>query len=120
MGVFSVKVEGADGVVRKLGVMGVRTVVLVRPVVNKAALDVQREARVRCPVDTGRLRASIRPRFYSQGLAADVFTDVEYAPFVEFGTRRMAAKPYLFPAWEVVRPQYLRELEGALRALGKV
>jgi HK97 gp10 family phage protein len=95
-------------------------VLAVVPVVNRAALDTQREAKTLAPVDTGRLRASIRPRFYSQGLAADVYTDVEYAPFVEFGTRKMAAQPFLHPAWEQVRPRYMRELAIALKMLAKV
>jgi HK97 gp10 family phage protein len=53
-----------------------------------------------CPVDTGRLRASITHEIASdvEGLVGRVGTDVEYAPYVEFGTGRMAAQPYLRPA----------------------
>jgi hypothetical protein len=59
--------------------------------VAKSALNVQRGARRRAPVDTGRLRASIRPVFYRDGIAADVGSDVEYAHFMEFGTGPLGA-----------------------------
>jgi len=50
-----------------------------------------------CPVDTGRLRASI-----SHGKEGDdtmvVGTNVEYAPYVELGTKFQKEQPYLRPA----------------------
>lgn len=61
---------------------------------------VQNTARGLCPVDTGRLRSSIfsRPGQDSAGYFVDVGTNVEYAAFVEFGTSRSRAQPYLVPA----------------------
>lgn len=64
-------------------------------------LKVQNGARERCPVDTGRLRSSIVTSGLQrdgQGAYVEVGTNVFYAGFVEFGTRRMAAQPYLRPA----------------------
>lgn len=64
-------------------------------------LRVQNGARTRCPVDTGRLRSSIASSGLqrdSRGAYVEVGTVVFYAGFVEFGTRRMAAQPYLRPA----------------------
>lgn len=40
-------------------------------------------------------------------------TDVEYAPYVEYGTSRMPAKPYFNPAFEETRS----ELENTLKEL---
>lgn len=53
-------------------------------VIREYAVKIEREAKLRAPVDTGRLRSSIRHRL--KELAAEVLTDVEYAPFQEFGT----------------------------------
>ncbi|MBX6361316.1 MAG: HK97 gp10 family phage protein [Acidobacterium ailaaui] len=64
--------------------------------VQEAALYCQAQAKRRCPVDTGRLRSSIE---YQPGyLEAQVETNVYYAPFVEYGTRKMTARPFLGPA----------------------
>lgn len=49
-----------------------------------------------CPVDTGNLRNSITHT--TDGTAAYIGTNVEYAPYVELGTRRAAAQPFLKPA----------------------
>ena len=62
----------------------------------RLGLMVQNEARRLAPVDTGRLRASITVKRTPDGVT--VGTNVEYAPYVEYGTRHMAAQPYLRPA----------------------
>lgn len=56
-------------------------------------------------VRTGRLRGSITWRLGrdARGPYADVGTNVFYGPFVEMGTSRMSARPYLRPALESAR-----------------
>lgn len=53
-------------------------------------------------VRTGRLRGSITWRLGedSEGLYADVGSAVLYAPYLEYGTTRMPAYPFLRPALE--------------------
>lgn len=67
---------------------------------KRIAMRVTRSAKRRCPVDTGRLRASIVDELGAddRGLVATIGTDVEYAGFVEFGTSRARAQPFLIPA----------------------
>lgn len=47
-------------------------------------------------VDTGNLRNSVAYKVEDQTMA--VGTNVEYAPYIEYGTYKMAARPYLEPA----------------------
>ena len=63
-------------------------------------------AKKLCPVDTGRLRNSITHQQYDENTEV-IGTNVEYAPFVELGTTRMAARPYLRPAAEGHTAEYL-------------
>lgn len=64
--------------------------------------------------DTGRLRNSIM--FEKLGdLTAAVKTDVEYGTYLEYGTINMAARPFLRPAVERIRPQYIGRLEQVLK-----
>ncbi len=51
-----------------------------------AAINVQREAKRKTPVDTGRLRSSIRFSIVLRGYGAIVFSDVDYAKYIEYGT----------------------------------
>lgn len=57
-------------------------------------------AKRACPFDTGRLRNSITHIVDEDGKCAVIGTNVEYAPFVELGTRRQKPQPYLKPAAE--------------------
>ena len=69
-----------------------------------AALQVVNGAKQLCPVDTGRLRDSITWQMgVVNGLpAAKIGTDVEYAVYVELGTRYMKAQAFLRPALAAV------------------
>lgn len=61
-----------------------------------AARQVVNRAKILAPVRTGRLRGSIDYRtssFFSLRPKAHVFSDVEYAPFVNDGTRRHFIRP---------------------------
>lgn len=59
-------------------------------------LVAERYAKMKCPVDTGRLRNSITHETDPETVY--IGTNVEYAPYVELGTHRQKAKPYLKPA----------------------
>lgn len=65
-------------------------------------LAVTRDARINSPVDTGRLRSSIVPSVSANrdSVKGIVGSNVEYAPFQEFGTRRgVPARRYLGKAF---------------------
>ena len=66
----------------------------------RIATRVERNAKRLCPVDTGRLRASITWLVDrdGQGLNATIGTNVDYAPFQEFGTATQSGQPFLRPA----------------------
>lgn len=57
-------------------------------------------AKRACPVDTGRLRNSITHVTLLDEKAVYIGTNVEYAPYVELGTRHQKPQPYLKPAAE--------------------
>lgn len=60
--------------------------------------SVAERAKEYCPVDTGRLQESITAT--ADGTTVTVGSDVEYAAYVELGTYKMSAQPYLRPALE--------------------
>ena len=51
---------------------------------------VEDSAVLLCPVDTGNLRGSITHRVLPDELATRIGTNVEYAPYIEFGTGEFA------------------------------
>lgn len=79
-----------------------------------AADQVVRKAKQLVPVDTGKLRASIDYELdkVTSGYVARIFAETEYAIFVEMGTRKMDAQPYLRPALFDQRRDILRKVAG--------
>jgi HK97 gp10 family phage protein len=86
-------------------------------VVRKAAFDIEGQAKGRAPVDTGALKNSISTEFEDNGLTGIIAPHMEYATFVEFGTKRMSAQPYMTPAAEAVAPAFVSAMKEMLREL---
>lgn len=69
-------------------------------------LQAEGYAKMKCPVDTGNLRNSITHTTDEGELTAYIGTDVEYAAYVEYGTSRTKAQPYLEPAIKEHKDEY--------------
>lgn len=67
--------------------------------------------------DTGRLANSIQADI--QGKQATVFTNLEYAPWLEFGTQEMEPRPFMVPAMEKERPKFEQRLSRIVDAAAK-
>lgn len=82
----SIKVLGVDSLKHKLN--NISQTELVKQTMNKAVLLVQGQAKSLAPVNTGNLRGSIHPKVINDGrkIVGKVYTNLSYAPFVEFGT----------------------------------
>lgn len=71
--------------------------------------EVWATARGLAPVDTGNLQGSLSRDYgkWESGIWGEVYTEVEYAPFQEFGTVNHAAQPFLRPALEAAMGPYI-------------
>ncbi len=115
-----VEVRGTGNVLANMAKVLISISKSVENEVEQAAFSVEREAKIICPVDTGRLRASITADKKDE-LHYEVGTNVEYAGYVEFGTKKMAAQPYLGPAADKVRQKYPRLVgNGVAQEIRKV
>lgn len=86
----------------------------------KWAANVKDAAKQLAPVRTGYLRSSLYAEI--QGWTAKIGAEASYAGFVEFGTRYMQARPYIYPALQRHLPQLeqiiLEALDAAKREAG--
>ena len=79
---MSVEVKGVDSIVERLeGLVDDRKLYMA---LGKACALVEGEAKKKAPKGTGELRNSITSRV--EGDVGIVYTPLEYAPYVEFGT----------------------------------
>ncbi len=123
-------VAAMNGLPDKVRVNGLRRAV------SSGAVIVRNDARARAPVDTGEMRKDIQVKrervpdayvaTYSvhvrsgkrsrlSGRARDVDKDSFYWKFVEFGTAKMAAQPFLRPAFEAKKQEAADKIISTLR-----
>lgn len=79
-------VEGADALIRKLD--DIANADAIKSNMDNAVAIVEAAAKRKAPKDTGELRRSIESKVEtsSNEVKGTVFTNKEYAPYVEFGT----------------------------------
>lgn len=91
--------------------------------VERAARNIERDAKARVPVDTGTLRRSIHVEAPSQ-LSRVVGPNTPYARRIEYGFNGADARgrvyhqpgrPYLIPAAEAERPRFVERMKRALQ-----
>lgn len=89
----------------------------VQAAMTRCAGEMEKHAKRTCPVDTGRLRNSVASEVCEgdDSVAAYVGTNVEYAPHVELGTKRMKAQPFLKPAVANHQSAYKRIIRDELK-----
>lgn len=78
---------------------------------TRIGLEAEGYAKKECPVDTGNLRNSITHEVVQSEKAVYIGTNVEYAAYVELGTTKTKAKPYLKPAATEHSAVYKRMIE---------
>jgi HK97 gp10 family phage protein len=82
----------------------------VRTIVQETIFAIETQAKIRCPVDTGALRASIQSDMTGE-TSGEVATNIEYSVYQEYGTSRMAATPYMTPAAEGERRHFMKKFQ---------
>lgn len=81
-----IRIEGLNEVLAKIDSMG--DTVEIEMAVGKACALIERSAKEKAPKDTGALKRSITSEVKKNGddIQGVVYTPLEYAPYVEYGT----------------------------------
>ena len=85
-----------------------------RNIVKNNGVQLVQGAQNRSPVDTGALRRSIRLNLENGNLKAVVRTNVPYAKFVEYGTIRQKAQPFMRPSLRVQKAKFVKAIKNAI------
>ena len=95
MGMFQITEDNTDAIVHALDKALVAAL-------EECGLDGERFAKDNLTrndsVDTGRLRNSVTHQLRESERAVYIGTNVEYGPYVEYGTEKSKPKPFLRPA----------------------
>lgn len=86
-------------------------------IVESYGLAIMSEAAQNAPVDTGALRSSLTSESGMDGDLLYIVKDgVEYGIFLELGTSKMPAQPFVVPAVESWRERFLAAFAGLFTA----
>lgn len=80
-------------------------------VVKANTAELQQKEMRSAPVDTGFLKRSILLTMKDNGLTGVVEPTATYSSFVEYGTRFMAAQPYVRPNYDEQSKQFIKDME---------
>jgi HK97 gp10 family phage protein len=81
--------------------------------IEDVAALAEREAKLRAPVRTGRLRDGIEGR--AEDTTAVLSSGVPYAPHQEFGTRHCRAQPHMRPGMEAAIAAWTQTMTKGLK-----
>lgn len=109
-----IKINGLPEALSKLRKYQSRKKKQIKDELEIGGRKIETQAKCDAPVKYGILRASITTDTRDlASLVVRVGTNVKYAPYQEFGTRYIEARPYLYPAFF----SYENEI---VKAIGKV
>lgn len=121
------QIRGVPGLRRTLQSIDPLITVEVREAIRAAADQIYREALSRVPRKTGKLASAMRVAIVSNGFGAKIgvfgkraLKQAYYAKWIEFGTSKRPATPFLYPALKARGPAAVKSIEAAVsRALHK-
>ncbi len=126
-GKASVQLQGAADVKKAFASLDKDILREVKTITRETADEIRREARSRIPVSidkspknpypSGTTRKKVFRFIAKDGISAVVGNKWFVARFLEHGTKKMTARPWLFPAWEIVRSKYLSRLSAAVHGV---
>jgi HK97 gp10 family phage protein len=102
----------------------------IQKLAEEIAFRLVERAKEIVPVRTGHLLGSITALFGADAEDSEsdgsprafepvqVVADTPYASFVEFGTSKMTAQPFMGPAAEEIEPDFLAGVDSILEGLG--
>lgn len=108
----SIELKGVDSLLSKVKLLVPRIRAATEQAVAQTALLIETDAKLNAPVDTGRLRSSIHTEIAPNKLSAMVLDGVTYGVFLEYGTRYIRGRPFLFPAYEKNRGAFVALLKA--------
>lgn len=111
-----IEVQGTEGLIKAIDAM--LNLDEVKSVVKKNTSLLDRTAKRKAVFtkgySKGNLRRNITPNIEDGGLTGRVKADVEYSGYVEKGTRKMDAQPFMEPAKEEVEPKFIKDLQEVM------
>jgi len=148
---FNVKVDRSElnRLMKDISAWDGKKRMAVETILKSSSKDIQKQAKLRVPVRSGKLKSTVKQKFSAPKMQAMVFSNLQYAHIVEFGARahtirpkkkkvlripkdggyvfakevnvpKLTAKPFMKPAYEYEEHHIIRNLRKALNKDEKI
>ncbi|EPY2286639.1 HK97-gp10 family putative phage morphogenesis protein [Clostridium sporogenes] len=120
----SMELDGMDNLIRKIEDMGKAGVRVENAALKKAGQIIVDEAKNNVPVKTEKLKKGLKVsgvrkkggnKFVLAGIQKGDNSKIFYGKFLEFGTSKMKARPFMGPAYESKRGEAKEVIKEELR-----
>lgn len=120
----NIELSGVDEILNKLQKIGANVSKLENQALRNAAEPVLEDAKANAPVRTGKLKEGLKissikikegMKYVLVGVDKSDNSKIFYSKFIEFGTTKMSARPFLGPAYEKNRREIIEEIKNTLR-----
>ncbi|NFL36786.1 HK97-gp10 family putative phage morphogenesis protein [Clostridium botulinum] len=120
----SIEVQGVDELLNKLQSIGANVGKLENKALKNAAEPVLQDAKANVPIKTGKLKKGLKitnvkrkegSKYILVGVDRGDNSEIFYGKFIEFGTSKMSAKPFLQPAYEKNKDNIKRTIAETLK-----
>lgn len=111
-------IKGFDSLMSKMYYLGT----IAEPEqLKEIAKDMEKDAKLNCPVDTGKLKNSIGSETSTVGKRTTIklYAKADHAKYVEYGTSKMPAQPFLAPAFNKNKDNVTRKIRKNIKKVVK-
>lgn len=110
---MGMKISGADELIR--GLKKSADLNDIKNIVKMNGASLQSNAQRKASVDTGFMKRSIVLTIEDGGMTAKIASMAEYSAYINYGTRFMAANPFMTNSFNIQRPVFLNDLSKVLK-----
>ena len=120
----NIELSGVDEILNKLQNIGANVSKFENQALRNAAEPVLEDAKANAPVRTGKLKEGLKissiktkegMKYVLVGVDKSDNSKIFYGKFVEFGTTKMSARPFLGPAYEKNKREIVETIKNTLK-----
>ena len=120
----NIELSGVDEILNRLQQIGANVSRLENQALRNAAEPVLEDAKANAPVRTGKLKEGLKissiktkegMKYILVGVDKSDNSKIFYGKFVEFGTTKMSARPFLGPAYEKNKREIVETIKDKLK-----
>ena len=120
----NIEISGVDEILNRLQQIGANVSRFENQALGNAAEPVLEDAKANAPVRTGKLKEGLKissiktkegMKYVLVGVDKSDNSKIFYGKFVEFGTTKMSARPFLGPAYEKNKREIVETIKDTLK-----